>query len=81
MIIFDEATSSLDGETEKRITDTLLKLKGKVTLILIAHRLSTVIHADKVIYLQEGSILARGTFGEVRELVSDFDYQARLLGL
>jgi len=48
---------------------------------MIAHRLSTVRSADQVIYMEEGEILARGTFGEVRVKIPDFDQQAKLMGL
>ena len=57
------------------------KLKGSTTVILIAHRLSTVRDADLVIYMDKGEIIARGTFDEVRRLVPDFDRQAELMGL
>ncbi|MBR4600230.1 MAG: ABC transporter ATP-binding protein, partial [Treponema sp.] len=46
VLILDEATSALDNETEKQITDTILKLKGKITIIAIAHRLSTLESCD-----------------------------------
>jgi ABC-type multidrug transport system fused ATPase/permease subunit len=48
---------------------------------MIAHRLSTVRHADQLVYLQDGKILATGTFEEVRGLIPDFDHQAGLMGL
>jgi ABC-type multidrug transport system fused ATPase/permease subunit len=80
-LILDEATSALDGETEKVIADAILKLRGKTTLILIAHRLATVRNADKVIYMDKGEILAEGTFSEVRLKIPDFDRQAKLMGL
>jgi ABC-type multidrug transport system fused ATPase/permease subunit len=81
LLVLDEATSSLDGETEANITTALLALKGDVTVILIAHRLSTVREADKVIYMENGKILAVGKFNHVREMVPNFDKQASLMGL
>jgi ATP-binding cassette subfamily B protein len=61
IIILDEATSSLDSETESKIRDTLDKLtKGKTTII-IAHRLSTVMNADKIVVFSEGEIVEVGT--------------------
>lgn len=81
LLVLDEATSALDGETESRISDSIQQLRGKVTVVIIAHRLSTVKNADKVVYLREGRILAQGKFDEVRNLVSDFNQQAKLMEL
>jgi ABC-type multidrug transport system fused ATPase/permease subunit len=81
LLVLDEATSSLDGETESDIANSIRRLHGKVTVILIAHRLSTVRHADKVIYMDQGRIVAQGSFEEVRLAVPDFDSQAKLMGL
>ena len=81
ILVLDEATSAMDSETEHAISEALGKLAGKTTMIIIAHRLSTVRTADKVIYLKEGEVLATGTFEEIRSLVPDFDRQASLLGL
>jgi ABC-type multidrug transport system fused ATPase/permease subunit len=81
LLVLDEATSALDGETENQISSAINELKGRVTVILIAHRLSTVRSADRVIYMQNGKILADGNFEEVRESVPNFDEQARLMGL
>ena len=81
LLVLDEATSALDGQTESEISEAIQSLKGRVTLILIAHRLSTVMTADQIIYLEEGRISAQGTFHEVRTAVPDFDKQAKLMGL
>jgi ABC-type multidrug transport system fused ATPase/permease subunit len=81
LLVLDEATSSLDGQTEADFSDAVNKLKGEVTVILIAHRLSTVRAADQVIYLDRGEMLAKGTFDSVRTAVPDFDSQAKLMGL
>ena len=81
LIVFDEATSALDGETESLIADSIHSLKGSVTVIMIAHRLSTVREADLVVYMESGEIKATGTFEEVRSTVPNFDKQARLMGL
>jgi ABC-type multidrug transport system fused ATPase/permease subunit len=81
LLILDEATSSLDGQTESDIGDAIQSLQGKVTVIMIAHRLASVRKADSVIYLEEGAILASGNFEEVRALVPNFDSQASLMGL
>ena len=81
IIILDEATSALDAQIEDDISRAILSLKGSVTTITIAHRLSTVLHADRVIYLDQGEIRAIGDFNEVRATVPDFDKQAQLMGL
>ena len=81
LMILDEATSSLDAQTESEINQAMYSLKGSVTVVVIAHRLSTARNADKVAYLSGGKIEALGSFTEVRERVPDFDAQAKLMGL
>jgi len=81
LLVLDEATSSLDGQTEADISDAIQQLKGSVTVVMIAHRLSTVRNADQVIFMDNGKILARGSFEEVRMAIPDFDKQAKLMGL
>ena len=81
LLVLDEATSSLDSETESELTESIQALKGSSTIIMIAQRLSTVRQADKVVYLNEGRIQAIGTFEEVRSQVPNFDNQAKLMGL
>lgn len=81
LLVLDEATSSLDGQTESDVSDAIRALHGKVTVIMIAHRLSTVRTAETVIYMDEGVIKAAGSFEEVRTTVPDFDRQAQLMGL
>jgi ABC-type multidrug transport system fused ATPase/permease subunit len=81
LIILDEATSALDGKTEADLSKAISLLKNSVTVIMVAHRLSTVRSADQVIHLTEGRIGAIGTFDEVRSRVPAFDEQARLMGL
>jgi ABC-type bacteriocin/lantibiotic exporter with double-glycine peptidase domain len=81
LLVLDEATSALDGDTEASISKAFSELKGQVTVIQIAHRLSTVRAADQVIYLENGRIISSGTFDEVRSAVPDFDRQASLMGL
>ena len=81
LLVLDEATSSLDGATEVNISDAIHGLKGNVTVVMIAHRLSTVKEADLLIYMSDGEVLCTGTFEELRQKVPDFDYQAQLMGL
>jgi ABC-type multidrug transport system fused ATPase/permease subunit len=81
LLILDEATSALDGETEANISDSIQSLKGRVTVVMIAHRLSTVRNVDTVIYMENGKVSATGTFEEVRNQIPNFDRQAKLMGL
>ncbi|MDO5750270.1 MAG: ABC transporter ATP-binding protein [Rothia sp. (in: high G+C Gram-positive bacteria)] len=78
LLILDEATSALDNETEHKITQTIENISGDVTVIIVAHRLSTVRHVDQLIYLANGEIQASGTFEEVQAKNKDF---ARLVEL
>lgn len=78
LLVLDEATSALDNETESRIGATLSDLRGRVTTIIVAHRLSTVRSCDEVIFLDQGRVAASGTFDEVIELNETF---ARLVEL
>lgn len=80
LLVLDEATSALDVETEHAITDMIDDLEGEVTTVIIAHRLSTVRHADQVVYLDNGRAIALGTFDEVRHQVPALDRQADLMG-
>jgi ABC-type multidrug transport system fused ATPase/permease subunit len=81
LIILDEATSSLDGSTEADISEAIQKLRGSVTVVIIAHRLSTVKESDQLLYLSEGKLVSQGSFDHIRGQVSDFDKQASLMGL
>lgn len=81
MIILDEATSALDGRTEIEFADAINQLKGSVTVVLIAHRLSTVREADSIVYMRDGAIIDVGTFDQVRLRVPDFDIQSKLMGV
>lgn len=81
LLVLDEATSALDAETEKAISETIRNLSHKITLVVVAHRISTVQNVDQVIYVEDGRIKAKGTFMEVRGAVPDFEHQANLMGL
>lgn len=81
LIVLDESTSALDAETEAAVSEAIVSLKGEITIVMIAHRLSTVRNADKVYYLSGGKLLASGSFDEVRDAVPNFNEQAILMGL
>jgi ABC-type multidrug transport system fused ATPase/permease subunit len=76
ILILDEATSALDAETEARIKRALDALRKGRTTFIIAHRLSTVANADKILVLERGAIVERGTF---RSLVAEGGLFARLV--
>ena len=81
LLILDESTSALDAQTELAVSEAIAAIPYEITTVIIAHRLSTVRKADQVIYLQEGIMVASGSFEEVRAQVGDFDKQAKLMGL
>jgi len=58
-----------------------LKLKGESTLLIVAHRLSTIRFADQVGYIQDGSLIAKGTFESIKNQIPDFQRQANFMGL
>lgn len=65
VLVLDEATSALDNETEREIVDEIRQLKGQKTLIVVAHRLTTVQHCDRIYRLKGGSVVSVGTYAEV----------------
>lgn len=78
VLVLDEATSALDNVTEHEIAKTLGGLQGTLTIVIVAHRLSTVRHADTLVFLKDGQVETEGTFEEVRAQSPDF---ARLVEL
>ena len=81
ILVLDEATSALDAETEKNITNAIEKMRKSVTLVIIAHRLSTVKDADTIAYFDNGKVQSIGSFDEIRELVPAFDRQANIMNI
>lgn len=65
ILVLDEATSALDSETEKTIQEGLEKLQGKYTILIVAHRLSTVKNADRIIVINNGEVVDEGPFSEL----------------
>lgn len=81
LLVLDEATSALDSNSENLISKSISKLEKGTTVLMIAHRLVSIKDFQRVIYIDKGTILADGTFAEVRSQLPDFDNQADLLGL
>lgn len=81
VMVMDEATSSLDTATENRVVESMHSLQGSITFITVAHRLATIREYDQVCYLDEGRILASGSFEEVVGQLPAFKRQAELAGL
>jgi ATP-binding cassette, subfamily B, bacterial PglK len=65
ILVLDEATAALDNETEKLVNDAIKSLSGTKTLIIIAHRLTTIEHCDRVYLLEKGRVVKSGSYAEV----------------
>ena len=76
VLILDEATSALDNNTEKQVMNEINKLEKKITIVMIAHRLSTVRECDSIILLDKGEIKGQGTFEELVNSNDDFKAQS-----
>jgi ABC-type multidrug transport system fused ATPase/permease subunit len=72
VLVLDEATSALDGETEAQIVETVAALRGSLTIITVAHRLSTVRRCDRIVFLNEGRVVATGSFDTLAIEVPEF---------
>lgn len=79
--MLDEATSALDTKTEADVSEAIRELHGEVTVIAVAHRLSTIRNFDQVIFMKDGTVAASGTFDDVVARDRDFAVQAHLAGL
>lgn len=74
-IVLDEVTSALDAKTEKEIVEQIYELRGDVTAVIVAHRLSTVRHADHVFYLEDGQLIGSDTFQALADTLPQFRQQ------
>lgn len=81
VLVLDEATSALDNESERQVTEAIESLHGEKTLIVIAHRLSTVERCDRIVLLRDGAIVDDGPFKELLERNADFYEMVRLATL
>lgn len=81
ILVLDEATSALDVRTEAAVTEAIRELRGEVTVIAVAHRLSTIKGFDQIAHMRDGRIVSLGTFEELVADDPDFAHQAMLAGL
>lgn len=81
LLVLDEATSALDNITEQRITETITALRGDITVVVVAHRLSTIRDADQFVVLDEGNVVATGAFDDVEAQSPLFAELVRLASL
>jgi ATP-binding cassette, subfamily B, bacterial PglK len=72
ILVLDEATSALDNQTEKEITNSITKLQGKKTILIIAHRLSTVEHCDTLFFLKNGQMKMAAPYTEMLKNNDEF---------
>ena len=79
ILVLDEATSALDNQTEKVVMEAINNISKNVTIILIAHRLSTVKNCHKIFLLDKGEIINEGTFEELTKVSENFRNNANTL--
>ena len=72
LLVLDEATSALDNKTEHRITQTIEHLAGEMTIIMVAHRLSTIKKADIIFFMKNGKVVSQGSFEELASINHEF---------
>ncbi|NCN21887.1 ATP-binding cassette domain-containing protein, partial [Candidatus Falkowbacteria bacterium] len=81
LLVFDEATSSLDKESEKKIQQVIENIRGKITIIIIAHRLSTIHHCNTLLVLNDGGVVESGSPDILLSDTSSYFYKVSNLGL
>lgn len=81
VLVLDEATSALDTKTEDDVVQALKSLQGEVTIVAVAHRISTIKDYDQICYLDQGTVLGIGSFHELAQKVPQFGLQVSLAGL
>jgi ABC-type multidrug transport system fused ATPase/permease subunit len=79
-LVIDEGTSALDYTSEKLITDSLMSLEGDVTIIIVAHRITTIKNIDKIYFLGGNRIIGSGNYNSLQKTVPEFANWVNLLG-
>lgn len=74
IILFDEATSALDNETQSKIATALNNLKREYTILIIAHRFSTIVNCDKIYYVSNGKVIDSGTHSELLKTCNEYKH-------
>lgn len=72
VLVWDEATSALDNVTEQAVMEAISKINHQITIVMVAHRLSTVRHCDNIYLLKEGSVMASGTYNQLLDSSTEF---------
>jgi ABC-type multidrug transport system fused ATPase/permease subunit len=80
-LILDEATSSLDSQSETLIQEAIERIAHHTTIVIVAHRLSTIANADWIYVLENGRVVEQGTYEELIDLKSVFKRMAELQGI
>ncbi len=81
VLVMDEATSALDTHTESQVVQAIASIDANTTKVLVAHRLATIMNADRIFFMVDGAVAGSGTFAELVEQHPDFARQAQLAGL
>jgi ATP-binding cassette subfamily C protein len=81
VLVKDEATSAHDTHTESQVTAAIQQIGGGITKIVVAHRLATIMHSDRIFFMRDGSLVGSGSFDELVAEIPDFARQAHLAGL
>lgn len=81
LLVLDEATSALDASTEANIVSYFNSLGRQITLVVVAHRISTIKNADKVVYMKAGKIIGQNRFKVLIKSIPEFRKQARYMGI
>ena len=69
LIIFDEATSALDNQSQLSLNDTIAKLKGNKTIIIVTHNIESLVNSDLIYYIEKGEVVFSGTYEDTKSMI------------